>query len=149
MGYFQLEAAHFLYISYMIIHKTFLKNKVLVISVLSMFLGSCVETKDIVDQDTDAKMEVSNSGTTTCQLIEKPLTTRGADIMELYLRCSVQDYFIKICESNVTEDELRKHLNEGITVEMEIKEGELDKCEGDDEVQSRIGIYVTISKVIL
>ena len=151
MGYFQLEAAHFLYISYMIIHKTFLKNKVLVISILSMFLGSCVETKDIVDQDTGTKMEVSNSGTTTCQLIEKPFIIKNgveSDVMELYLRCSVQDYFIKLCESDVAAEELRKHLNEGVTVEMEIKEGQWDKCKGDFEVQSRIGTYIIISAIV-
>ena len=97
-------------------------------------------------------MEISNSSRTTCQLIEKPFIIKNgveSDIMELYLRCSVQDYFIKVCESNVTVNELRKYLNKGITVEMQIKEGKLDKCEGDGEVQSRIGIYVTISEIIL
>jgi len=134
----------------MIFDKTFLMKKLLVISVFSMYIGACAETKPLVKQDTEIKMKVSNSGTTTCQLTEKPFIIKNgveSDIMELYLRCSVQDYFIKLCESDVTAEELKKHLNDGITVEMEIKDGEWDKCQGDAQMQSRIGTYVTISAI--
>ena len=89
---------------------------------------------------------------TTCQLIEKEFINKGGKITEykeLYLRCSIQDYFIKVCEGNVTAEELRKHLDQGIRVDMEIKDGMWDHCSDDPAyAQSRMGTYVVINKII-
>ena len=72
-----------------------------------------------------------------------------SDYKELYLQCSVQDYFIKICAGEVTTEELRKHLNQGITVDMEIRDGLWDICNDDPAyAQSRMGTYVIIHKII-
>jgi len=125
-------------------------RKIIVVAILSILVAACAETKPVVESDSGRTMQISNTGTTTCQLIEKPFIIKNgveSDIMELYLRCSVQDYFIKLCESDVTAKELREYLNEGITVEMEIIDGEWDRCEGDGQVQSRIGTYVTIKSI--
>lgn len=88
----------------------------------------------------------------TCELIEKEFVNKignPSGVKELYLRCSVQDYFIKICESKVTSEELKKHLNSGIKVEIEIKNGRWDICEYTlERQQSRIGEYVVITKII-
>lgn len=88
----------------------------------------------------------------TCQLIEKEFVNKGGKITEykeLYLRCSIQDYFIKLCESKVTKKELEKYLNKGITIEMEIKEGMWDHCNDNPAyAQSRVGNYVIIKKII-
>lgn len=115
---------------------------------LLFLVTACASSEPVVDKG--RSMTLSNNGTTTCQLIEKAFVIKNgveSDVMELYLRCSIQDYFIKLCESDVSAKELRKYLDKGITVEMEIKEGLWDKCEGDPEVQSRMGAYVTISKI--
>ncbi len=93
---------------------------------------------------------MSSSGS-TCQLIQKPFIKKNnveTDIQEYYLRCSIQDYFIKLCESNVSKEDLDQYLNKGISVEMDIVEGEWDSCPGDGEVQSRVGTYVVIKKII-
>ena len=82
---------------------------------------------------------------------QKPFVIKNGvetDQMELYLRCSIQDYFIKLCESNVAREDLELYLNKGITVEMEIVDGEWDRCPGDPVVQSRIGKYVTIKSIV-
>ncbi len=109
-------------------------------------LTACTETKEI---STGNK---TISSTTTCQLIEKEFTHKGGKLTEykeFYLRCSVQDYFIKICEGNVTLEQLRPYLNKGIEVEMEIKEGLLDHCEANPAyAQSRTGSYVVINQII-
>ena len=90
--------------------------------------------------------------TVGCQVIEKEFYKKNGKPTgkkELYLRCSVQDYFIKICESNYTEKELTNYINKGITAEIEIIEGEWDICNPNDhEIQSRIGKYAVIKKIL-
>jgi len=93
-----------------------------------------------------------NTKITNCQLIEKEFTHKGGKLTEykeLHLRCSTQEYFIKICESNVTSEELKQYLNKDIEVEIEIREGLLDHCESiPDYAQSRTGSYVIIKKIL-
>ena len=87
----------------------------------------------------------------SCQLVKKAFIKKNgeaADFQEYYLRCSVADYFIKLCESSVTAEELDKYLNQGLPAEIEFKEGTWDICEDDpDEMQSRIGEYVIIKSL--
>ena len=94
----------------------------------------------------------SNNKYTSCVLVEKTFVNKGGkitDYTELYLQCSVQDYFIKLCESKVKLDGLKKYINKGITVDMEIKDGFWDHCSDDPAyAQSRIGTYVVINKII-
>ena len=104
-------------------------------------------------KERDKTMNKSNSKPgTACVLIEKTsFSKRGTalDSGELYLRCSIQDYFIKFCESNVTKEELLPFRNQGITVEMEVRNGEWDRCpNSQQEVQSRIGAYAVIHKLL-
>jgi hypothetical protein len=121
-------------------------RKQLLISTLLLTIFSCSESKEI-----SSKKSV-NSETVTGQLIEKEFTHKGgklSEYKELHLRCSVQDYFIKICEGQITPEQLRPYLNKGIKVEIKIKEGHLDHCESTPEYsQSRIGTYIIINKII-
>ena len=93
----------------------------------------------------------NNSQTLNCQLVEKPFINKAGNVSEnkeLYLRCSVQDYYIKLCESDVAQDVLTPHLNEGVAVEVEIREGNWDICPGDPEqMQSRVGKYAVILSI--
>jgi hypothetical protein len=89
------------------------------------------------------------------QLVKKEFTNKigeGNGVYEYYFRASIQDYFIKFCESNVTKTEIDAlNLSEFDTfkVEAEIIEGEWDICPNDPaEMQSRIGKYIRISKVV-
>jgi hypothetical protein len=75
------------------------------------------------------------------------------DYTEWYVRRSVQDYFIKFCESGITRKELEKTLErqnsaiKSLTMEVEFKEGMWDKC-SDELVQSRTGPYIIIHKIL-
>lgn len=88
---------------------------------------------------------------TTCQLIQKNVINKGGKIQEYsdyYLRCSIQDYPVKLCESSVTGEQLHPYLNQGITVRMEIKEGMLDHCDDNPAyAQSRTGRYAVILEI--
>lgn len=103
-------------------------------------------------EHTNTNREKKAASFYSCELIEKEFVNKigkSNGVKELYLRCSVQDYFIKICESNVTAEQLKKHLNRGIKVEIEIKNGSWDICEYTlEQQQSRIGEYIVVSKII-
>lgn len=90
--------------------------------------------------------------TVGCQVVSKAFIKKNgqpADREELYLRCSVQDYFIKFCESEVSKEALTPFIDEGISVEMEVREGEWDICPDDPpQMQSRIGRYAVILKIL-
>ena len=85
-------------------------------------------------------------------LVEHPFSSKNgetSEIMELYLRCSVQDYFIKFCESSVTSDQLKPFLNKSVALEIEMKDGEWDNCLTEDvHVQSRIGKYLAVKGIV-
>lgn len=88
----------------------------------------------------------------SCQIIEKPFIIKNgieSDKMELYLRCSMDDFFIKFCESGVTGESIEAYLDKGIMVDFEIREGSWDICEDDYEnAQSRIGHYAVIHHIL-
>ena len=115
----------------------------------TLVIFGCSESEEITGGNTKS---LTNSKTTTCQLIEKEFINKGGKITEykeLYLRCSIQDYFIKICAGNVTKEQLTPYINSGIEVEMEIKEGMLDHCNDNlEHVQSRTGTYVVIKRIV-
>lgn len=93
----------------------------------------------------------TKSDITSCLLVEKSFISKSGDateMKELYLSCSIQDYYIKLCESAVTREELSKYIGSGIGVKMEILDGNWDICEGDPlEQQSRTGRYVVIHSI--
>lgn len=90
----------------------------------------------------------SNSST-NCTLIEKPFIKKNgipSGEMELYLICPMQEYFVKVCESNVLYDELVPFINQSINVDIEILTGDWDICYDDpDDIQTRTGQYVIIT----
>lgn len=73
---------------------------------------------------------------------------------ELYLQRSIQDYYIKFCESSVTRKELENYLDsldELIKVaqlEVEFRDGYWDICDDNYMQQSRVGEYVVIHRII-
>ena len=116
----------------------------------AIFIGSTVmgQQKKLQEQPTDSDREVL-----TCQLIQKPFINKGGRDMgykEYFLRCSIQDYFIKWCESDLKPEDVEAYLDSGISVEVEIHQGNWDICpeDGHGEVQSRGGRYVTLHKIV-
>ncbi len=76
------------------------------------------------------------------------------DFGEYYVRQSVQDYYIKFCESSITRKDLERQLAaidseiKTLTLEVEFREGNWDICEGDGPQQSRVGEYVIIYRIV-
>ncbi len=120
---------------------------ILILLSLTLIFG-CSSSNNIIESQTK-KAETPNIY--HCQVIHKQFQSKGGkmiSISELYLRCSVQDYFIKICESNYTKAELMKYVNTGISAEIEIRDGLWDNCSSNlAEVQSRTGSYIIIKSI--
>lgn len=125
-----------------------MKHVIYLIS-LSLIVA-CNNSKEIAQSKGMSKTE-AKPYIYSCQLIEKEFVNKGGKMTgfkELYLRCSVQDYFIKLCESSVTKKELEPYIDKGISVEVEVKDGMWDHCSDNlAEVQSRMGPYIIIKKI--
>ena len=127
-------------------------KQAIIYPILLLFIA-CTGPEKVVEQQTTAPKSMMDlePNVYNCQLIEKTFVNKGGKVTEyteLYLRCSVQDYFIKFCESNVTREDLKPYLNQGISVEVEIKDGMWDHCSEDPAyAQSRTGTYIVIKKI--
>lgn len=88
----------------------------------------------------------------TKNFVNKAGVTTGQ--VEYYIQQSMQDYFIKFCESNVSIKELNEKLEniegdiKALQLEVEMRDGHWDICDGSHEIQSRIGEYMVIIKVL-
>jgi hypothetical protein len=94
-------------------------------------------------------------------IVEKSFVNKAgkiSDFKEMYFRLSVQDYYIKFCESKITKTDLQAHLDslpdtglmneKAATLEIEIKNGEWDRCDEEYPVQSRVGDYIVIYRIV-
>lgn len=119
-------------------------------------LVACGSTKDATMNKTPDKSTGEGKYMISAEIVEHEFESKNGKITgqkELYLRRSVQDYFIKFCESQVTEEEIRKELDKqtgqfkSLTLEVEFKNGMWDSC-SDELVQSRTGEYVIIHRIV-
>ncbi len=79
---------------------------------------------------------------------------KALEQQDYYIRMSVQDYFIKFCESTVHKSTVEKALESKadpfqtiIKLEISYRDGLWDACD-DNEVQSRMGPYVVIHRIM-
>ena len=99
---------------------------------------------------------------TSTKLITAPIVKKGfvkkngvvMDYKEYYIQGSVQDYFIKFCESDITSKELKEQLNKidseikTLILEVEFREGNWDICYDTENLESRVGEYIVIHRII-
>lgn len=95
--------------------------------------------------------------TITAPIVKKNFVNkagRTTDHVEYYIQRSIQDYYIKFCESNVSIKELNEKLEsiegdiKALQLEVEFRNGEWDICDENHEAQSRIGEYAVILKIL-
>ena len=97
-----------------------------------------------------------NGQTFKGQIVLKTFVSKGGKVTEsqdLYFRLSTGDYFIKFCESDITFDQIEPFIQKefeikSVTVEIEFKDGEWDNCNEPGYMQSRIGPYAIIKKIL-
>lgn len=76
------------------------------------------------------------------------------DKKEYYIQRSIQDYFIKFCESKVSKEDLQEAWDKeegfmkALKLEVEFRKGEWDNCGNQEPApQSRLGDYVVVHKI--
>lgn len=115
-----------------------------------LLITACHNTEEM-NKNHEKKPQDPNKMILTGPLVEKPFYKKNgekADFTELYLRASIQDYFIKFCESNVGRSAVEPFIDQVISVQGEIKNGNWDICPADpSEMQSRIGPYIIIQSI--
>ena len=123
-----------------------MKNAIYIVLLVSA-LCSCSSTK-VKHSENQSKSQK----TITAPIVEKHFYNKVGEKMdqtEYYIQQSIQDYFIKFCESKVTREDLETALSKiespikTLTVKVEFREGLWDSC-GENEVQSLIGKYVVL-----
>ncbi|MFK7799311.1 MAG: hypothetical protein AB8E82_17810 [Aureispira sp.] len=73
---------------------------------------------------------------------------------EIYIQRSIQDYYIKFCESKIKREVLEDYLANKtglmkvVTLEVELKNGYWDICDENFMQQSRMGEYMIIHRII-
>lgn len=112
-----------------------------------LFVQSCAmkkETTPIHEKAVDTENPFKKTG----EIVEKTFVKKNGELgnfTELYFRASVQDYYIKFCESAVTREDLTPFIGKVISVDAEIVKGNFDTCQGEEDPQdSREGYYLVI-----
>jgi hypothetical protein len=122
-------------------------------------LFSCSTSKEKTSQQNNVsdKNPAENSYLITAPIVKKQFVNkagRTTDHIEYYIQQSIQDYFIKFCESNISIKELNEKLEniegdiKALQLEVEMREGDWDICDGNHEIQSRVGEYMVILKIL-
>ncbi len=93
----------------------------------------------------------------SCPIVKNKFVKKNGEITdrdEYYLERSIQNYFIKFCESKVSQEEIDAYLEQHkddfiqtIKVEVAFRTGAWDQCEGK-EVESRMGEYVVLYRIL-
>lgn len=127
------------------------------ISLLFIACGSSTKQSTMIprnkkpDQQTENNRRIISAPIVKSSFVKK--NGEVTDIKEYYISRSIQNYFIKFCESSVTKEEIlaalekKKSLIKTLTLEVEFRDGEWDRCE-EEEVESRIGEYVIVHRII-
>ena len=136
-----------------------MKRFIRIFSIGILFLTSCKapiaenpEEKPTESNRTmEKRLKSPDDKSMTGHIVEKPFVNKINEptrVMELYFRASIQDYFIKFCESELTREELEPFIDKAVAVNADIVDGEWDNCDGIDMQQSRMGRYMIIKKLL-
>lgn len=115
-----------------------------------IYLGGCAVSKKSTD------LIVDEANLKNGMVIYLPKKTRYGlqKEMEFYFRIEGINYFVKLSESKVNVDELKKHINKTVIIEGVIKSGPWEDMKGTTITSNeypekpRSGMYITIDKVL-
>lgn len=133
--------------------------KIIIFLFLGFLVYACASTQDVTPVNNKTADVATKDGK---HIISAPIVSKNfvmkngkaTEHSEYYIQRSIQDYFIKFCEGNVTVTELEKHLKKqtgelkSLTLEIEIKDGMWDSCDNENLVQSRTGPYIVIYRIV-
>lgn len=140
--------------------KVKLKYSVYIITcIICLFTYSCLSQKKESMPNNKTKDTASSDGKyiISVPVIRKSFVKKNGESTtqkEFYIRRSIQDYYIKFCESKVRREDLENRLStikseiKIVTLEVEFLDGHWDICNDNFEQQSRVGAYVIIHSIV-
>ena len=124
---------------------------------LSLMILSCIgQNKTAMKNKTEDRSTSNGRYIISAPIVYKNFVKKNGkatEQKEIYLQRSIQDYYIKFCESKISREQLENHLSsiaseiKTAKLEVEFREGYLESCEEKD-LQSRQGQYVIIHRII-
>jgi hypothetical protein len=137
------------------------KFTLLLISITTiLFSFYACNNKHLANKDKHESIAEKTEGTmiVTAPLVKKAFVNKGGEtgkFQEWYVRLSSDDYFIKFCESKLSRADLEKEIESqsdemiiSLSMEIELREGEWDICDETEMIQSRVGKYAVIYRII-
>lgn len=129
------------------------------VCIICLFIGSCSSQKKIIMVKNKTKDISSSKGkySISVPIVIKKFVKKNGEVTEqkeFYIQRSIQDYYIKFCESKISREDLETKLAtmnkeiKVVTLEVEFRNGHWDICDSNLEQQSRIGEYVIIHRII-
>ena len=128
--------------------------------IITLIFSSCTTKEEIVKNKTPMKTRSEGKF-----IVSAPIVLKGGDgaigiggnteKKDMYVQQSVQDYYIKFCESTVTREEMEKALKKEkdlikvLKLEIEYKDGNMDVCPQDPRsIAGRKGRYVIVHRIV-
>jgi len=118
----------------------------------STHLKSDMGKKKVKDSQTNQGTSIIKAPVVFKNFVKK--NGQVTDKKEAYIRRSIQDYFIKFCESKIELEALERSLAgiegviKAVTLEVEFRDGYWDICDENFNQQSRRGEYIIIHRII-
>lgn len=127
--------------------------------IICLFIWSCSSQKKVIMSKNKTKDISSSEGKyiISAPIVIKNFVKKNGELTkheEFYIRRSIQDYYIKFCESKISREDIENHLAtmdkeiKVATLEVEFLDGYWDICDDDFEQQSRMGAYVIIHRIV-
>ena len=139
-------------------------NRIFILFLIFLNTANCkVTSEKKVNLNENMNKNIENNQNNvvyTGQIVKKEFIKKNGEpsgFYELYFRASVQDYFIKFCESKVSKNEISAFLAKdemdipkGVKVNARIiYMGYWDICNEDPAMtQSRVGDYIIIDEIL-
>lgn len=118
--------------------------------IVYLYLGACSTSKKPLDSIVDK----TNLKTGTVIYAQKKTRDGLQKEMEFYFRIEGKNYFVKLSESKVNATELKKHVNQTVSIKGNIKNGPWEEMKATTITSNqypekpRSGVYITIDKIL-
>jgi hypothetical protein len=127
-----------------------MKLSIYLLIISCIYFGGCSVSKKSSD------LIVDEANLKNGMLIYLPKKTREGlqKEMEFYFRIEEKNYFVKLSESKVNATELKKHVNQTVSIKGNIKNGPWEEMKATTITSNqypekpRSGVYITIDKIL-
>ena len=118
--------------------------------IICLYLGGCSTS----NKSLESIVDTTNLKNGTVLYLPKKTREGLQKEMEFYFRIEEKNYFVKLSESKVNATELKKHVNQTVSIKGNIKNGPWEEKKATTITSNqypekpRSGVYITIDKIL-